>query len=177
MAPVPHQGPERPTEPGGPLRLSPADAAFIESSVSILAAAEGAERRPVMARAIAARLEPDTGRIRLCLRTVDAAALIAGALGHGRVAAMFSRPQTNETIQIKGDEVRAERPTAEDDAARRRYPPMMIAELMPLGFTPAFVGCVVSDHGSSIGVLSFMPRVLFDQTPGPQAGRPRECGR
>jgi hypothetical protein len=168
--------PTVPESTGEAIRLDEADAAFIQSSVSILVAAEGPGRRPVMARAVSVLVDAVSGRVRLCLRTDDAAALIAGAGANGRVAAMFSRPQTNDTIQLKGDRVAIEAPTPADEAARRRYVPQMVAELMPLGFEPAFIGCVMSDHGSPIAVLAFTPTALFDQTPGPQAGRRRAAG-
>lgn len=160
-------------QPAGPLRLSADVVAFIQSPVSILVSSKGIDGLPVLARAIVALVTPDGDRIRLCLRSHDAAALLQGAEAHGQVAVMFSRPSTSETIQIKGSAIAVEDTTPADDAARRRYLPAMITELMPLGHGADLVACIVSDHGSPLRILSFSPTVVFDQTPGPGAGEPR----
>lgn len=160
-------------QPAAPLRLTPDVVAFIQSPVSILVSSQGIDGLPVLARAIVALVTPDGDRIRLCLRSHDAAALLQGAAAHGQVAAMFSRPSTSETIQIKGNAVVIEDTLPADDAARRRYLPAMITELMPLGHGAELVACIVSDHGSPLRILSFRPSVVFDQTPGPGAGEPR----
>ncbi|MEZ5668819.1 MAG: hypothetical protein R3F55_15525 [Alphaproteobacteria bacterium] len=159
--------------PGGEFRLGDADAAFVESPVSVLVCAQGIDGEPEVARAIAARFEPGSGRIRVCLRVADARALIDGALHHDRCAAMFSRPRGHVSIQVKGDRVRAEQPDADDEAARRRYPPMLYGQLLPLGFDAGLVGCIISDAGSALCMLSFRPTAVFDQTPGPRAGERR----
>jgi hypothetical protein len=161
--------------PAQAFRLAAPDVAFIESGVSIIAAAQALDGSPAIARAIGARVDAERGRVRLYLRRQDAEALLVGAATHSLATAMFSRPSTTESIQVKGDGAAVETPTAEDDAARRRYLPAMIAELMPLGFDASYVCCLASDHGSPLAILSFAPRVVFDQTPGPRAGERRSA--
>lgn len=171
---MPEQGPlvNLPAWDDG-VMLQPAEAAFVQSQVSIMAAAKGLNGQPVIARGIGATVEPDSGRIRVILRDNDADELMAGVKAHDHVAVTFTRPQTDVSMQIKGNAVAILPANAADVAAHRRYVPAMVAELLPLGFDAGLIGCVVSDNGSPISILSFRPTQLFDQTPGPKAGQRR----
>ena len=153
--------------------LQPAEVAFIQSQVSIMVAAQGLNGQPVIARGIGSTAEADSGRIRIILRDNDATDLMAGAETHDQVAVTFTRPQTDVSMQVKGNAIAILPANPADVAVHRHYVPAMVAELLPLGFEASLIGCIVSDNGSSISILSFRPTQLFDQTPGPKAGQRR----
>jgi len=153
---------------GGP--LTPDVAAFLQSAVSILVAAGGADGLPVMARAIACDPDSAAGEIRLLLRTADAAALLAAIAHCSPVAAMFSRPSTNRTLQVKASSAVVEPSDAALLGCHRQYFAGMAAELAGLGFDARFISCVVSDNGSTLAAIRLAVAQVFDQTPGPAAG-------
>ncbi|MEQ9812259.1 MAG: hypothetical protein RLO50_05725 [Azospirillaceae bacterium] len=154
--------------PGAP--LTPDVAAFLQSAVSILVAAGGPDGLPVMARAIACDPDAAAGEVRLLLRTADAAALLAAIDRGSPVAAMFSRPTTNRTLQVKAPSAVVEPPDPALLACHRQYFAGMAAELAGLGFDARFISCVVSDNGSTLAAVRLAVAEIFDQTPGPAAG-------
>lgn len=151
------------------MQLDAAAIAFIQSGVSILVAAADGEGRPAICRAVGARVLAE-GRLLLVLRAEEGAEVLAALAAGGPLAVMFSRPQTNRSLQLKGAAVRVAPLGPRDRDLPQRYLALMDAELRPLGHGGRFIGAVLSPGAEGYRAVTFTATQLFDQTPGPRAG-------
>lgn len=152
------------------MQLSADAVAFVQSGVSILVAAADGEGRPAVARGIGCRPLERSGRLLVVLRGDEGAEVLGALEAGGPIAVMFSRPQTNRSLQIKGDAVQVSPLGPRDRDLPARYFAAMDAELSPLGHGGRFLEAVLATGGAPLLAVTFQPRLLFDQTPGPRAG-------
>ncbi len=152
------------------MQLSADALSFVQSGVSILVAAADGEGRPAIARAVGCRAVERSGRLLVVLRADEGAELLAALAAGSRIAVMFSRPQTNRSLQVKGDQVQVAPLGPRDRDLPRRYLAAMDAELRPLGHGGRFLEAVLAVEESALLAVSFQPCLSFDQTPGPRAG-------
>ncbi len=147
---------------------------FLDRSLSVNVATSDRDGRPLVARAVAARVSPGGERLTVLIDGRANAALVAAVAGTGRLAVVFTEPSTHRSIQIKdggesgGATVAA--PTVEEAALPGPYLDGFIAELAGMGFTEAFVRAVMEFDPADLVALHMDPAAVFDQTPGPKAG-------
>ena len=150
--------------------LTPTELALIEGPVSINVAARSADLTPRVARALGCRVETGGREITLFLSRTTGSAVLACLESNGAIAAVFSRPSTHETLQLKGLDARliecAEPDLMLIQAYRRRF----ASDLATIGYTDAFADAVVAIMPDLVGVR-FTPTAAFQQTPGPSAGQ------
>lgn len=151
--------------------LNPELAAFIQQGVAIAAGSCDAELHPSMARILACRVGTDRQRITLLLDQHSNQTLLANAQHSQQLAVVFCLPSTERAIQIKGSDIRLEVPLADDPARVAQHTEDFAAEIIPKGYTHAFA-CGYHEPPVTLVALSFAPRAIFEQTPGPQAGQP-----
>lgn len=152
---------------GSPLTLELAQ--FIQSGLSIVVAAVGADRRPLAGVALACRVAP-SGEVRVALRRPAALALLAAFAQGSAIAVTFSRPITNRSIQLKATRA-AECPrTPEDEAELARQTAAFRDELRAVEHDEPFARLYTAYEAAEITVLAFTPERAFVQTPGPGAG-------
>lgn len=153
------------------LVLSPELVAFLESGVSLSAASRNRRLLPSVSRVLACRVLADSGRIQLWLARSHSEQLLRDCLDCDRIALVASDPPTHRTWQIKGDEV-TECVVAEDDAQRvRQHVREFASVITTLEFAPTFGHALYQHKVDELVSLSFVPRELFEQTPGPRAGQ------
>jgi hypothetical protein len=87
-------------------------------------------------------------------------------------AAVFSRPSTHQTIQIKGDDATVGALADGDLAHVDAYADALVQDLRTLGYTEAFGRTLVDFHPADLVAVAFTPKAAFRQTPGPNAGAP-----
>jgi len=90
----------------------------------------------------------------------------------GRIAVVFSRPSTHETLQLKAQGATIV-PVEERDRAQIRACGQSLAdEIRQLGYEEPFVSALAAVAEDDAVGVTFTPTAAFVQTPGPSAGRP-----
>jgi len=145
--------------------------AFLQAGVSITAGSRDARHVPSMARVLACRVADDGATVHVWLVRSQSEQLLLDCHASGQVAAVFSQPTTHRTLQLKGrfiDAAEAEPSALELIDEHRR---LFAEELAQIGFGYGFAGAMVDTLGQPLVVIRFSARELYDQTPGPDAGR------
>jgi hypothetical protein len=151
-----------------------AHAAFMASGVSMHVASRGPANVPSVARALGCRIAPDRSRVTLFVSAAQAPDLVADLRASRMVAAVFSRPSTHQTIQIKGDDATVGTLAEGDRTCVTAYAEALIRDLRTLGYTEAFGRALVAFDPADLIAVGFTPKAAFRQTPGPNAGAPLE---
>lgn len=152
--------------------LSEANAAFIQRGVSINLGSRDPSGAPVVARACGARVSPDRRQVTVFAIAAQAKALLGGAESSGVIAAVFTRPSTHKTIQLKGSDARIEPLAPGDEELIGAYRESFAEDLALVGYGRDLALAVVPDPAGQALALTFTPVAAFDQTPGRNAGRP-----
>ena len=154
------------------LILGPELTRFVTGGVSINAGSASAAGVPSLCRAFGCRVDPAADRLRLFFAGPQAVELVRDAKRSGALAVVFSEPPTHRTVQIKGQDARLE-PLAEGDlACVMAYRAAFAQCLVFLGFTEVMVRTLLDCPDEALVALTFTPSVLFNVTPGAQAGAP-----
>lgn len=148
------------------------NAGFIQKYVSINIAARDDRNVPSVTRAYGCRVVPDRSQVMVYICETGNSRLITNLTSNGVIAAVFSRPTTHETLQLKTSDAHMVYPLAEVDyQIINEYRQFMVEELALIGYPASFVNALVPGaEVISHGVL-FTPQHAFVQTPGPNAGR------
>ncbi|MFO1202543.1 MAG: hypothetical protein U1E58_07875 [Tabrizicola sp.] len=152
-----------------PVRLSRDVIDFLESGLSVILGVVGPDGRARAGRALAVRVLAD-GRLRLIYPEEGNAAIIAAAAAAGPLAVTFSAPVSHRTIQIKGSSCQPEEMDEQDRLATDRQASTFAATLEAIGYPPYFVNAFCRYSSAKLCVLSVLPQIAFEQTPGPGAG-------
>jgi hypothetical protein len=95
-------------------------------------------------------------------------ALAAGSA----IAVVFARPLTHITLQLKARQAARVAVTPAHRVCNQRYAAAFGAELGALGYSePMVQGLVRMLTAPDMVGLRFAPEAVYDQTPGPNAGR------
>ena len=153
-----------------PALLSPAHIALVDSGISAIVASRDAQLRPSLMRAVGTHISADGQQVSVFLRPSQAGQLLADLAAGGPIAAVFSDPPSNHTLQLKaaGARIRAARPG--DQALLRRYLVAMQHCVGQVGYGPAYVAAMLAAPPQDLVAVEFTPESAFDQTPGPRAG-------
>lgn len=143
---------------------------FLDRSLSVNVATGDRDGRPLVARAVAARVSSNGERLTVLLDGRANTTLVGAVKETGRLAVVFTEPSTHRSIQIKDDSTTIAIPTAEEVAVTGPYIDGFIAELAGMGFSEAFVRAVMAFDPADLVALHLNPAAVFDQTPGPKAG-------
>jgi hypothetical protein len=159
-----------PSPPARPL-LDQDQVAFLLGPVSISLASHDAAGVPSLARAFGCRVAADRRGVVVFVPTRTAESLLRDLAAGAPIAVVFSRPKTHETLQLKAPAARLEplRPT--DRQRMHASGSALAAELIALGYSAAFSNALVAPSREDAEAVAFSPTLLFDQTPGPRAGR------
>lgn len=142
-------------------------ASFLERGPSLVVGTRRADFSPELTRAAGARLGAD-GLLRVALPMPEAHAAFVNLAQNGVIALSVVQPTTYVTLQIKGCDARAiEWPQMHEVA--RQHLREFERELELVGIKD-FAARAWSHH--SFQAIAFTPEEMFDQTPGPHAGRP-----
>jgi hypothetical protein len=140
---------------------------FLESGVSILVGTRSETGRPEVARAVGAKVAPDRGALTVYLNERWAAKALSNLRATREIAVGFSRPWDNASFQLKGPCLEFLEPAQGERAVVERYQSIYSEQLSMIGFPRELSGRI--HMWPAVGV-SFSPRDLFTQTPGPRAG-------
>ncbi|MBX3620734.1 MAG: hypothetical protein KF891_12220 [Rhizobacter sp.] len=159
-----------PTPPTAPPLLSPKVAAFVQSGVSITLAARGERLVPSISKAVGCVVDAGLRQLSVLAFADPAGAVCRDLTDNGQIAACFSRPSTDETVQVKGRDAQAAPATPLEVAAARRCLDLLIDDLEPMGFSREMLEAVFWGNPAQMVAVRFTPDAAFSQTPGPGAG-------
>lgn len=156
-------------KPAPPL-LDAAQAAFLAGPVAVGMASRDQDGQPSVSRAFGCKVSADRRLVVVFLSRIHSAALLGDLQAGAPVAAVFSRPLTHETLQLKAEAVRLEALAPGDREIMLAAGEAFAAELMGLGYTESFCRALMAPSADEAVAAAFEPVALYEQTPGPQAG-------
>lgn len=151
--------------------LDEANADFIQHHVAINVAACGAGNVPALTRALGCRVSPDRRRITVFVSPARAERLLQCLHTNGAIAAVFSRPSTHQTLQVKGVDAAVTPLTGGDHERIAAYRESFIEELLKIGLSQRYAAAVISAPSDDAVGVTFTPAAAFVATPGPNAGQ------
>jgi hypothetical protein len=165
----------RADRPGAPV-LDEAHAAFIQHRVSVHVGSCSSERLPSLVRGLGCRVSADRCTVTVFLSVPRSEAVLRDLRAGGRIAVVFSRPSTHETLQLKGPGAAVVPLEHGDRALVRAYGESLAEEIRALGYEDPFVSALAIVAADDAVGIAFRPTAAFVQTPGPSAGQPLERG-
>ena len=153
-----------------PSVLDPAQALFLAGPVAINAASRSPALVPSVARAYGCRVGADRRTVTLFLAEARAGAMLRDLEEGGPIAAIFSRPKTHVSLQLKGERAEILPVTAADRQLMLAYSATFATEIMALGYAADFAQAMVRGCGEAAVGVRFIVGTAFEQTPGPRAG-------
>jgi hypothetical protein len=142
---------------------------FLEAGASVLVGTRSGELVPDGVRAWGPRVSADKTSVEVFVDRPSAATCVSNLRDNGRVAVCFTEVTTNRSVQLKGRCVEVGDPQASDwpvvDAHRQGF----TDQVGDLGFPANMVRNMWS---TQVVKIRFVIEDVFDQTPGPKAGRP-----
>ena len=154
--------------------LSKAQGAFVTSGLAIVVSSANDRLVPSSCNAMACDLNRNESSIRVFLPRNQLGELLRDVEKKGVLAVAFSDPLTHKTIQIKATDARLSE-LREGDLnvlleARKRFD----EKLLSLGVCENYTSALFDLNPDGIAVISFSPHALFEQSPGPDAGKALE---
>ena len=152
--------------------IDDATAAFLETGCALLVGTTTPDGAPVAARGWGCRpLErgPDRARLRVLLSGDDPMGIAHAAAGDP-VAVTATSVRTLRSLQMKGRIVEIGDATAEDEVAGAAYRAGFFDDITDTDGTPRSLLERISPSGHVAWTVEVTE--VFDQTPGPGAGRP-----
>jgi hypothetical protein len=143
--------------------------AFLEAGPSLLVGTVDGQGMPQVARAVGALVARDRQHFTLFLPECPAAPALANLAQVPHVAVTASEPISHRTVQIKGDVLALRAPDARERAWVETYPSRLADALAQIGLARAVTRQL---HCWPARAVEIAVRAIFDQTPGPGAGRP-----
>lgn len=150
--------------------------AFVRGGVSISVGSCGSSGLPQLVRGIGCRVADDGSQVTIFVPEAKSQQVQRDIFANGAIAAVFTRPSTHRTLQIKSREARVTALSAADVALVHAYRDAFVEELGTIGFREDMVRTLLAAPDSELVGLSFRPTEAYTQTPGPNAGKPLESG-
>jgi hypothetical protein len=153
----------------GPL-IDPELAEFLQGGISMHVATARAGI-PQVTRGAGVRVAADRRRVTVFVIPSQSVGVLDDIAANATVAAVFTKPLSHRTVQLKGRDARIASASAEDEAFVRAQVEAFRAELAAMGF-PERLGTTLAAGapGPLLGV-TFTVAAAFIQTPGPAAGQ------
>ncbi len=147
--------------------------AFLEGPVSVLVGTRDSRLVPEITRAWGPRVF-DRQRVSLCVPLATSGKTLDNLESNGEIAVTFSLPTNYRTIQLKGRLSETAEPAETDLAAVERHRDGFATVNEARGQSrqriEAFWQAEIETSDVLVKIL-FVPEQIFDQTPGPGAGR------
>lgn len=152
--------------------LNPEQAAFLEGPLSMNVGAVSPDGWPCVCRAVGVAVARDRRSLAILLSSALSRTVLDAIDAGSTVTLVASRPATHATLQFKAETARRMALKPVHRALNARYARAFGSELAALGFGAALVdGLVTMLTAADLVALRFAPHIVFEQTPGPEAGR------
>jgi pyridoxamine 5'-phosphate oxidase-like protein len=149
--------------------LDPAVVEFIHGGVAVGVATRDDDLRPAFARGWGPEVSADGRSLTLCVTAPEGSRVRANLERNGAVAVGFSPPTIARAVQVKGVAAGTREPDADDLERVERHVRSFVAEAGRIG-APAELSQRMF-VGTGLVAIQFPIDEVFDQTPGPTAGR------
>lgn len=159
---------------GHPVEIGNELKSFLEGPVSVVVGTRDSRLVPEITRAWGPRVSEDRQRISLCVPLATSRKTLDNLEANGEIAVTFALPTNYRTFQLKGRHATAAEPDDTDLAAVGRHRDAFAVVNEPLGHPREYIESLWLAELETSAVLVkilFMPDQVFDQTPGPGAGR------
>jgi hypothetical protein len=141
---------------------------FLESDVDVVVGTTDSQNHPHIGRAWGPRVAPGGASLELFLDLPKSVDALRDLRETGRLAVVFVGPATARSVQLKGRCLEIGDPEGEDllwvDKHRQAF-----VQAVSYGFPSHLVRTMWS---TQLKRVRFVAETAFDQTPGPEAGRP-----
>ena len=141
---------------------------FLESDLVVSVGTRSPELTPNGVRGWGPRISEDGRSVELFIDRPGAATAISNLRDNGRIAVVLVHVMSNRAVQIKGRCVEVGDPAAEDWAWIERHREAFTRAVSELGFPAQLTRNLWS---TQVVKVRFVVDDIFDQTPGPAAGR------
>lgn len=140
----------------------------MESGVSLLIGSRDAALRPASARGFGVEIDAPGGRATVFLPASGSALTLSNLRDNGQIALTFSRGFDHRSLQVKGQILSITDTNEQQRAVQARYFAAFSEGLIFIGHREQLLRRIryYPSHA-----LSFRLESMFDQTPGPGAGR------
>jgi hypothetical protein len=156
-------------EAGLPPVLDPGVIEFIHGGVAVGVATRDDGLRPEFARGWGPAVSADGRSLKLCVSAPAGSRMRANLESNGALAVGFSPPTIARAVQVKGVASLVGVPDAADLERVERHVSSFVAEAERVG-APAELSRRMF-VGTGLLTVEFLVDEVFDQTPGPTAGR------
>ena len=157
-----------PTNPAPPV-LDPEVVAFIQGGVAVGVASRDDDLKPEFARGWGPEVSADGRSLRLCVTAPEGSPMRANLERNGALAVGFSPPTIARAVQVKGVATMVSEPEAADLERVERHLRSFVAETEQIGASAELSRRMLVRTG--LVAVQFSIDEVFDQTPGPTAGR------
>lgn len=134
---------------------------------AVIVATVGSEGRPVITRGWGPQYEEASSTLTLAVTAPAGSPTLANLESSGAIAVTVSEPLTYRTVQLKGVVEHVGAPSQDDRTRAYEHLDRFVAEVAELGITTGADKLFLGD----LRVVRFPVAELFDQTPGPDAGK------
>lgn len=158
----------------GPVPISDELKTFLEGPVSVVVGTRDSRLVPEITRAWGPRVYDDRQRLSLCVPLATSRKTLENVESNGEIAVTFSLPTNYRTIQLKSRHATAAEPDGADLAMVERHRDAFAGVNEPMGQPRQAVEALWRAEIETSAVMVkivFLPEQVFDQTPGPGAGR------
>ena len=149
--------------------LDPAVVEFIQGGVAVGVATRDGDLRPEFARGWGPEVSADGRSLRLCVTAPEGSRMRTNLERNAAIAVGFSPPTIARAVQVKGVATVVREPEADDLERVERHVGLFVAEAARIG-APAELSRRMFVR-SGLVLVGFSIDEVFDQTPGPTAGR------
>ena len=153
-----------------PLAFSPDQVAFLQGTLSMNVGAVGRDGWPCVTRAQGISVARDRRSLTVLLSAARGQAVLDALAAGSGITLVASRPLTHATLQLKAARTGRVPVTAALRATSARCVAAFGAELASLGYGDAVTALAAILSTDTLAALRIVPDIVFDQTPGPQAG-------
>lgn len=142
---------------------------FIQGGIAVGVATRDDDLRPEFARGWGPEVSAKGRSLRLCVAAPEGSRMRANLELNGAVAVGFSPPTIARAVQVKGVASQLADPDAADLERVERHVRAFVAETGRIGARPELAQRMFVRTG--LVSIQFSIDEVFDQTPGPTAGR------
>lgn len=157
-------------EAGAPI-LDAKQAIFLSGPVAINVASHDPALTPSVARGFGCRVSGDLRQVTVFVSVLRSRALLRDLGAGAPIAVVFTRPKTHETLQLAGTNAEVRSLTQGDQELVRAYGEAFGTEIRALGYADYFTRAITAPVEEETIALAFTPEAVFEQTPGPSAGK------
>lgn len=156
---------------GQDIRLGDDLVAFVARGLSIVVASTHGAGETALGRALGIRVGADRQSLTVLLATAPNGAVLDAIAATGSIAVALTEPTTHRAIQVKGRDARIVPPPADAAAFIAAHIDAFVDEVESMGFAEPLTRALMDHDPAGVVAVAFRPIALFEQTPGPQAGR------